>query len=262
MDEKQNGHGDENHVLPLRAQDGGTGEFRLADFCQEGHPGAGLKDRRLEQRAVAQRWPISGGEVRRRMIERMERAVLDPGTSQRDAGQAFRALMAADRINLEQEQRDAGGPTVHHTVSGAVLHGHGAVDLAPYAAAVAAVLGSNAPCQGGRGEGQRGGTSAPNLITEEFPVSRKLLAILLSELQTIRLICKRHNCGGIFEVAASSLASMRSPPICPLCGHPFVNPTSQHQSHIGELARVMVAVGQAPDVEVEFVIPDDTSVAP
>src|SRR4051794_27370039 len=81
----------------------------------EGRP-ATRSERRLEERALCRRWPISPeqrqafGAPPLRIIER-ER---DPGppVPTRYVVQAARALLTADRVNLEHDkrQRRAGGP--------------------------------------------------------------------------------------------------------------------------------------------------------
>lgn len=70
---------------------------------------------RLERRALRQRWPLTS-EKRRELIERqIERALTAKKT--REATQAFRAVLAAEQQNMEDEKRAEGGETINVRVS-------------------------------------------------------------------------------------------------------------------------------------------------
>jgi hypothetical protein len=48
-------------------------------------------------------------------------------------------------------------------------------------------------------------------------MSRKLLAFLLSELETVRLICQKENCGGVIECRLDRLGDEFLKLECPIC---------------------------------------------
>jgi hypothetical protein len=59
-----------------------------------------MKDARLVERALRERWPVPQA-LRRPLVERLGKIVQDPKASPREAVAAARALLAASRINLE-----------------------------------------------------------------------------------------------------------------------------------------------------------------
>ena len=76
-------------------------------------------DTRLAERAVRERWPIPA-EVRAKLPAMLAGIIDDAEASPRNKIAAARVLLTADGLNLEQEQRDAGGETVNVNVRGAV----------------------------------------------------------------------------------------------------------------------------------------------
>jgi hypothetical protein len=54
----------------------------------------------MEARAVLDRWPVPEG-ARPALMKRLSRTALDPSTTSRDATQATRAILEADRLNLQ-----------------------------------------------------------------------------------------------------------------------------------------------------------------
>jgi hypothetical protein len=91
-------------------------------------------------------------------------------------------------------------------------------------------------------------------------ISRKLLAFLLSELNTVRIICKRAECGAITEIPISSMAKMFSGNWCPACQHQFVEefpgkPVPPRR--LVELANAIAAVKDVQAIDLEFVLPDN-----
>lgn len=76
------------------------------------HP---LISRRMEERAVRERWPMSE-QVRIKILQRLA-GIVDPETEEgsrsrrREVIAAARAIMSADKLNLEQRRIDAGLPT-------------------------------------------------------------------------------------------------------------------------------------------------------
>ena len=85
-------------------------------------PGKGLKDERLERRALLSRWHIPE-HYRQGMLLRQIQRVLAKETSARDATQAFRAILAAEEQNMEEEKRVDQIPD-HHVVKSEVVHKH------------------------------------------------------------------------------------------------------------------------------------------
>jgi hypothetical protein len=59
---------------------------------------------RLEQQALRQRWPIKP-EHREPLLLRQITIALDPKTPPRQATSAFRTLLSADALNLQDEER-------------------------------------------------------------------------------------------------------------------------------------------------------------
>lgn len=83
-------------------------------------PGAGLKNDRLERRAIRQRFPIKEN-YREPLVNRQISIAIDPNSSPKEATAAFRAVLVADLANMEQERRDEKIPEYHqHEHSGTV----------------------------------------------------------------------------------------------------------------------------------------------
>jgi hypothetical protein len=59
-----------------------------------------MKDTRLIERALHERWPIPQ-TLRRPLVERLGKIIQDPDASPREVVSAARAVLAASRINLE-----------------------------------------------------------------------------------------------------------------------------------------------------------------
>ncbi|HYH66571.1 MAG TPA: hypothetical protein VD866_17890 [Urbifossiella sp.] len=97
-------------------------------------------------------------------------------------------------------------------------------------------------------------------------MSRRLLAFLLSELKTVRLICQRPQCGAVTEMSVESLGARfaNRTPGCPVCNHDFAGVAAgdrDSQNALVRLADAILAiqgVGRSTPagVEVEFVLPD------
>lgn len=91
-------------------------------------------------------------------------------------------------------------------------------------------------------------------------MSRKLLAFLLSELDTIRLICQRDACRAVTEVNFARMDSIGSSGVCPVCKHELYPGAGQFNNPLARLANAIQAVQVAqksPDAaQVEFVLPD------
>jgi hypothetical protein len=82
-------------------------------------------------------------------------------------------------------------------------------------------------------------------------VSRHLLAILLSELKTVRVKCKK--CGAIAELPLDKLGDVLNEGQCRFCKEGL------HDVGARPLADLVKAIGEAARVraEIEFVIPED-----
>src|SRR3954454_24852638 len=65
-----------------------------------GTNGRGIRDVRLVERALRERWPIPKA-LRGPLIDRLARIVQDPEASPREATSAAKAILTASRLNLE-----------------------------------------------------------------------------------------------------------------------------------------------------------------
>jgi len=90
-------------------------------------------------------------------------------------------------------------------------------------------------------------------------MSRKLLAFLLSELATIRIICRNGMCGAITEIPINRLADTMKANCCPVCRSPFCNQQLERPPNwLARLAEVLTGLQKTADlVDVEFVLPDN-----
>jgi hypothetical protein len=89
-------------------------------------------------------------------------------------------------------------------------------------------------------------------------MSRRLLAFLLSELKTVRIICKNPTCQGAVEIPVEHLGSRMAEPSCRICGHPF-QPFAQGTNGFSILARAIQLLQQHADQgDVEFILPESS----
>jgi hypothetical protein len=92
-------------------------------------------------------------------------------------------------------------------------------------------------------------------------MSRKLFAFLLSELSTVRLICKRPTCGGVAEMPIDQLEKRfegQYAPACPVCGGTYQGIDGSRPTAFHLLAVAVKRLQQCKDaVEIEFVLPDE-----
>jgi hypothetical protein len=92
-------------------------------------------------------------------------------------------------------------------------------------------------------------------------MSRKLLAILLSEFSTVRLVCKRPTCGGVAEMPIEQLEKrFEGPhaPSCPVCGGTYQGIDGSRPTAFAQLAEAIKRLRQCKDAfEIEFVLPDE-----
>ena len=65
-----------------------------------GTPRQRMKDARLVERALRERWPIPKA-IRKPLVDRLNKIIQDTQSSPREVVSAARAILAASRINLE-----------------------------------------------------------------------------------------------------------------------------------------------------------------
>ena len=91
-------------------------------------------------------------------------------------------------------------------------------------------------------------------------MSKKLLTFLLSELTTVRVICRHAGCGAITEVPIDALQTMLGNE-CPVCRTRFLAQAPPHvqQATFADLAKAINGIAANKDrVEIEFVLPDES----
>lgn len=82
--------------------------------------GPKVTDTRMIERAISKGWPIPPGK-RQALIDRQILIATNPRASRREATSAFRAIVAADKINLElQKLENPSTQVVEHHHSGQV----------------------------------------------------------------------------------------------------------------------------------------------
>ena len=88
-------------------------------------------------------------------------------------------------------------------------------------------------------------------------MSRRLLVFLLSELATLRVVCRRPGCGGVTEMPLDRVAARFADPRCPVCQGELLPGNAAGANPLTQLARAAVALqAHAANVDVEFVLPD------
>jgi hypothetical protein len=93
---------------------------------------------------------------------------------------------------------------------------------------------------------------------EHHVMSRKLLAFLLSELETVRIVCKA--CSAVTEMATEKASGKFETPQCPLCRELFFRPRPGTGTY-NPLFNLLVAIEEVKrftTVDVEFVLPDQS----
>jgi hypothetical protein len=83
-----------------------------------------------------------------------------------------------------------------------------------------------------------------------------MLTAPLSEMQAVRVVCERGDCGGTIELPADHLHRVAGAR-CPVCGHEyFLGP--HHPDPFAKLKAALDEVGQLSEfVTIEFVVPDE-----
>ena len=97
---------------------------------------------------------------------------------------------------------------------------------------------------------------------EDSQMSRTLFAFLLSELKTVRILCKHDGCGVVTELPMGKLAQKfhadgMSRVICPHCRGTLTDRVISHGSVFGTLTAVAAEAQQAnAKFDIEFILPD------
>lgn len=90
-------------------------------------------------------------------------------------------------------------------------------------------------------------------------MSEHLLKIMLSELATVRVLCKSSTCGAVIEMPLADMPRMLALGECPVCHASFRVPSSSGPDLLAALARSIQAVQAASGrVEIQFVIPQQS----
>ncbi len=89
-------------------------------------------------------------------------------------------------------------------------------------------------------------------------MSKKLLSFLISELTTVRFVCKNAACGMVVEMTVDDLIQGKGrQQACAFCQSSF-DPHKRATAPITELARAIGALKAAASVvDVEFVLPGE-----
>jgi transcription initiation factor IIE alpha subunit len=84
---------------------------------------------------------------------------------------------------------------------------------------------------------------------------RRLLAVQVANLNTMRIICKRPRCGAALEVSLERAGSIEAK--CPVCNYEFPKMTGGKPSNvINSAAKAIENLQAALDmVQIEFVVP-------
>jgi hypothetical protein len=87
-------------------------------------------------------------------------------------------------------------------------------------------------------------------------VSRNLLAFLVNELKTVRVICRNTKCkGSVIEMEIAKLGEKYSDPICPMCGSQLAS--SSQFNPLVKLSQAIVALSGEDRVQIEFILPEN-----
>lgn len=83
-------------------------------------------------------------------------------------------------------------------------------------------------------------------------MTKKLFSFLVSELKTVRVICKNRVCGAITELPVEQVERVFQDPKCPVCGMHL----SGGEGGLALLGSALRILGASKDkVEVEFAVP-------
>lgn len=86
-------------------------------------------------------------------------------------------------------------------------------------------------------------------------MAEAILRIPLTELQTIRLVCKRDNCGGVAEIPTMRLDAIVGQVRCPSCGQTFNAKQVGSMNALKGLGLVIKSLATEEGFAVEFVVP-------
>jgi len=89
-------------------------------------------------------------------------------------------------------------------------------------------------------------------------MSRNLFALLLSELQTVRVICPHKGCGCVTEVSVERLRTKFEFAKCPICGYGIGGSGDTNNSPLYRLAKIIEEFNTLGIADkIEFVLPAD-----
>jgi hypothetical protein len=84
-------------------------------------------------------------------------------------------------------------------------------------------------------------------------MSEKIFRFLLSELKSLRAICKQPGCGGVVELPLDAISGKKTSIRCPVCDNPLQQPTPNN--HLANLAKAIESVTTSGVADVEFSLP-------
>ncbi len=85
-------------------------------------------------------------------------------------------------------------------------------------------------------------------------MSKTLFSFLLSELKTVRILCREKKCGGIFELPIDALF-LKRPIECPFCEAKWGD---GQNNPLKDLAHILEKLGGMSQLfDVEFVLPGE-----
>jgi hypothetical protein len=89
-------------------------------------------------------------------------------------------------------------------------------------------------------------------------MSRKLLAFLLSELETVRIVCK--GCSAVTEMTTEKASGKFERPHCPVCNTAFfkIIPGQGQYNPLFNLLQAITEMKRFTTVDVEFTLPDQS----
>jgi hypothetical protein len=92
-------------------------------------------------------------------------------------------------------------------------------------------------------------------MTGECIVAEKTIKIPCDELQTIRFVCRRQNCGGVVEFPTNRLGAIVGQLVCPSCNQAFQMSAVGGVGGLRALGLALENVVGKNDFRAEFVIP-------
>ena len=88
-------------------------------------------------------------------------------------------------------------------------------------------------------------------------MSKHLLTFLLSEVKSLRIICKGKDCGVVLEVPLDGIGSLANM-VCPKCKQPFyVHPANMQAVNAFLPLAQAIAIIKSSGVDIEFSLPEE-----